>query len=92
MYNGEASHAYRYLVDEAAGTYELVASFDVPYSSIVSNVSHAPESDNYVVNSGISMVFGEYDAEGNLIKEFSYECDLQGYRAFKHDFVGYWFP
>lgn len=91
MYNGEASHAYRYLVDEAAGTYELVDSFDVPYSSIVSNVSHAPESTNYVVNSGISKVFGEYDESGTLIRQFSYDCDLQGYRAFKHDFVGFWF-
>ena len=91
MYNGTASHVYRYLVDEEAGTYELVESFDVPYSSIVSNVSHASESDNYVVNSGVAKVFGEYDDEGNLIRQFSYECDLQGYRAFKLDFKGYWF-
>ena len=85
------SHVYRYLVDENAGTYELVDAFDVPYSSIVSNASHAPESDNYVVNSGISKVFGEYDSDGNLIREFAYECDLQGYRAFKLDFKGFWF-
>lgn len=91
MYNGEASHAYRYLVDEAAGTYELVASFDVPYSSIVSNVSHAPESDNYVVNSGISMVFGEYDESGALIREYAYECTMQNYRTFKYDYSGFWF-
>lgn len=91
MYSGNASHVYRYLVDEAAGTYELVDSFDVPYSSIVSNVAHTPDSTNYVVNSGISMVFGEYDESGTLIRQFTYECDLQGYRAFKHDFEGFWF-
>lgn len=91
MYSGNASHVYRYLVDEAAGTYELIDSFDVPYSSIVSNVAHTPDSTNYVVNSGISMVFGEYDESGALIRQFAYECDLQGYRAFKHDFEGFWF-
>ena len=91
MYSGNASHVYRYLVDEAAGTYELADSFDVPYSSIVSNVAHTPDSANYVVNSGISMVFGEYDESGALIRQFAYECDLQGYRAFKHDLEGFWF-
>ncbi len=85
------SHVYRYLVDENAGTYELVGSFDVPYSSIVSNAAHTPGSSNYVVNSGISKVFGEYDEDGTLIRQFSYDCDLQGYRAFKHDFAGFWF-
>lgn len=91
MYSGNASHVYRYLVDEKAGTYKLADSFDVPYSSIVSNVAHTPDSANYVVNSGISMVFGEYDESGALIRQFAYECDLQGYRAFKHDFEGFWF-
>lgn len=91
LYNGEASYVYRYLVDEQAGTYELVDSFPVPYSSIVSNVTHAPSSDNYVVNSGISNVYGEYDADGELIREFAYTCQLQGYRTFKDDFVGFWY-
>ena len=91
LYSGEASHVYRYLVDEEAGTYELVASFDVPYSSIVSNVAHTPDSTNYVVNSGVANVFGEYDEDGTLIRQFSYDCDMQGYRVFKNDFIGFWF-
>lgn len=85
------SHVYRYLVDENAGTFELVSSFDVPYSSIVSNVAYASGTDNYVVNSGIANVFGEYDSSGNLIRQFSYTCTLQGYRVFKDDFAGFWF-
>ncbi len=91
LYNGTASYVYRYLVDENAGTYELVASFAVPYSSIVSNVAHAPAGTNYVVNSGIGNTFGEYDESGELIRAFSYTCTLQGYRVFKHDFAGFWF-
>lgn len=84
--------AVSYLIgDENAGTYELIASFAVPYSSIVSNVAHAPAGTNYVVNSGIDNTFGEYDESGELIREFSYTCTLQGYRVFKHDFAGFWF-
>lgn len=91
LYNGTTSYVYRYLVDEVAGTFELVMSFPVPYSSIVSNVAHTPESTNYVVNSGISHVFGEYDESGALIRQFSYDCQLQGYRVFKESFEGFWF-
>lgn len=91
LYNGDASYVYRYLVDEEAGTFDLVGSFPVPYSSIVSNVSHTPDSANYVVNSGVANVYGEYDADGGLIRQFSYDCQLQGYRTFKEDMAGFWF-
>ena len=33
----------------------------------------------------------DISAEGNLIREFSYECDMQNYRTFKYDFTGFWF-
>ena len=90
--NVHGEPAVSYLIgDENAGTYELIASFAVPYSSIVSNVAHAPARTNYVVNSGIDNTFGEYDESGELIREFSYTCTLQGYRVFKHDFAGFWF-
>ena len=89
MGDEKPSHVYWYLVDENAGTYELVNSFDVPYSSIVSSVQIA--GDNYVVNSGVSNVFGEYDSEGNMIRQFKYECTMQGYRVMKDTFEGYWF-
>ena len=91
LYSGTASYVYRYLVDEAAGTFELASSFAVPYSSIVSNASHAPDSTNYVVNSGVANVYGEYDENGTLIRQFSYTCQLQGYRVFKDTFEGFWF-
>ncbi len=91
LYSGTTSYVYRYLVNEEAGTYELVALFAVPYSSIVSNVAHAPSSDNYIVNSGVANVYGEYDANGELIREYAYECTLQSYRTYKDDFIGFWY-
>ena len=84
------SHVYYYLVDENAGTFQLAWSFDVPYSSVVSNVQLL-EGGNYVVNSGVPQVYGEYDAEGNLIRQFQYHSMMNGYRVMKDDFAGYWF-
>ena len=84
------SHVYYYLVDENAGTFQLAWSFDVPYSSVVSNVQLL-EGGNYVVNSGVPQVYGEYDSEGNLIGQFQYHSMMNGYRVMKDDFVGYWF-
>lgn len=84
------SHVYYYLVDENAGTFRLAWSFDVPYSSVVSNVQLL-EGGNYVVNSGVPQVYGEYDSEGNLIRQFQYHSMMNGYRVMKDDFVGCWF-
>ena len=78
----ETSQVYIYRIDENARTYSLVSSFDVPYSSIVSNASRC--GDNWVVNSGVAMVFGEYDSEGNLIRQYAYDCTMQNYRTFKY--------
>lgn len=87
----ETSQVYVYRIDENAGTFSLEESFDVPYSSIVSNGSPCGTEGNWIVNSGVSKVFGEYDADGVLIREFAYECDMQNYRTFKYDYKGFWF-
>ena len=84
------SQVYVYRIDENAGTYSLQSSFDVPYSSIVSNGSLCEDSDHWVVNSGMAMVFGEYDADGELIRQYTYECTMQNYRTFKYD-MDLWF-
>lgn len=97
LYNdgNDVSRVLVYFVDENEGTFELVESFDVPYSSIVSNAQDLAgvygETGNWVVNSGVANVFGEYDDSGNLIREFSYNCTLQGYRTFKYELSGFWF-
>ena len=87
----EKSQVYVYKIDENERTFALDFSFDVPYSSIVSNGTTYGDNGHWVVNSGISMVFGEYDAAGTLIREYAYECTMQNYRTFKYDYQGFWF-
>ena len=70
-YEGTTSMYYKYLVDENAGTYELVDSFDVPYSGYVSSVQDMEH--NTVVDSGFAGIFGEYDEEHQLIRQFTME-------------------
>ena len=89
--SGDSSYTYVYKIDTNAGTVELMESFPVPYSSIVSNSTLNTATGHWTVNSGIAMVFGEYDAEGNLIRQYDYECTMQGYRTFKYDYKGFWF-
>lgn len=86
---GDASYYYKYLVNEKEGTVSLVSSFAVPYSGYVSSVQE--KDGNIVVDSGMPGVFGEYDSEGNLLKEFGMEHESFIYRVFKYDFEGFYF-
>lgn len=89
MEDGVASHVYYYLVDQNQNTFTLVDSFDLPYSSLVSNVKWMGET--YVVNNGVHQCFEEYDLEGSLIRQYNYTCTANGYRVMKDDFEGFWF-
>ena len=86
---GDASQVYIYRIDENQRTFSLEESFDVPYSSIVSNGSLCGDG-NWTVNSGVAMVFGEYDSTGALIRQYAYECTMQNYRTFKYE-MDIWF-
>ena len=86
---GDASQVYIYRIDENQRTFSLEESFEVPYSSIVSNGSLCGDG-NWTVNSGVAMVFGEYDSTGALIRQYAYECTMQNYRTFKYE-MGIWF-
>lgn len=85
----EYSMYYRYLIDEVKGTYELVKEVKVPYSSIVSSTQEY--GGNIITNSGWSNVYNEYDNEGQLIAEFSYENKTYTYRVFKYNLNNFWF-
>ena len=67
---GETSYFYQYKVNENDKTYELVKSFEIPYSSIVSDVEIL-DGGNIVVGSGKDNSYGEYDNDGNLIIQFN---------------------
>ena len=90
MTEGKTSYYYKYKVDENNGTYSLVQSFEVPFSAYVSS---AQEYDgNIIIDSGMQGIFGEYDAEGNLIQEFEMElADEYIYRVYKYDFIDFYF-
>lgn len=87
-----SSYYYAYLVDENANTYDLVDSFPVTYSSIVSSVQQY--GSNIIIDSGVANEFSEYDSEGNVISTFYYDPQdviFCTYRVFKYDFSGYYF-
>lgn len=69
--DGTTSYYYKYLVDETAGSYELVESFELPYSGYVSSVQEI--GDNVVADSGMQGIWGEYDSENDLIRSFTME-------------------
>ncbi|MDO5294082.1 MAG: aryl-sulfate sulfotransferase [bacterium] len=83
------SYYYKYLVDETNNTYQLVDSFEVPYSGPVSNAQSY--KDNFVVSSGRINVFGEYTEAGELIRQYEVKNAYFIYRAFKYDFNHLWF-
>ena len=101
------SYVYVYKIDENEGTFELVLSFDVPYSSVVCSASPSDvwtsynlgtqdevydmTGKNWIVNSGTALTFDEYDEDGTLIREFHYDADFQAYRVIKYTFEGFWF-
>lgn len=86
----DTSYFYQYLVDENAGTYTLVNSFKVPYSSFVSSIQKV--DDLIVVNSGMQGLLSVYDEDGNLLQQFkSMLNDKYIYRIYYYDFNGFYF-
>lgn len=83
------SKYYMYLVDEQNGTYSLVDSFDVPFSSYVSSAQNI--GDTTIIDSGTAKNFQEYDEDHNLIQSFDMEAENFIYRVYKYTFDGFYF-
>ncbi len=81
---GDSSYYYKYLVDEKAGSFELVDSFKVPYSGYVSSVQDL--NDHTIVDSGLKGTFTEYDENHKAIVTFTMDTEKFIYRVFKYEF------
>lgn len=90
-FQGDHSNYYVYKVDEKKRSFELVDSFEVTYSGIVSSVQTTP-TGTIVVDSGTAGEFSEYDSNHHLIKTFTAKLNkYMVYRVFKYDFLDFWF-
>lgn len=88
--SGTTSYYYKYKVDENAGTYTMVQSFEVPFSGYVSSAQEC--EDTILVDSGMQGLIGEYKEDGTLVKQFQMNLSKYYiYRVYKYDFSGYLF-
>ena len=84
------SYFYKYKVDENTGTYQLVQSFAVPFSSYVSSAQEY--EGNIIIDSGMQGLLGEYDSSGNLLNQYQIKLSKYFvYRVYKYDFKGFYF-
>lgn len=81
----------RYLVDENAGTYTEVSSFDVPYSPYVSSAQEL-DNGNILIDSGMQGLFGQYSPDGSLVTQYRMTLSSSYiYRVYSYDFSGFYF-
>lgn len=88
--DADASHFYKYLIDENTSTYKLVQSIDLPYSMVVSS-AEVMDNNNIVTCSGVGGVVQELDSEGNVLVRFDLKLKSYVYRSLKFTFENFWF-
>lgn len=84
-----SSYHYTLRVDEKNRTYDLVQQIEIPYSPIVS--SSQVYRGHFITNSGTTNILGEYDQNGELIRQYAYDIPSWSYRIKKLDQRGFFF-
>lgn len=85
--NNDKSYYYRYLVDEAAGTY--MRTDTVSFNKTTDEGNIVKSGNVFIYCNASKDTFMEADSTGKLIKEFTVDRDL--YRVYKYDWKGFWF-
>lgn len=83
-----ASKYYRYDIDEAAQTYMLTDSFNVPYSKEGSLYSY---ETHFVVSGAKEGFVNEYDKDGKLIRGLTYKEKSSPYKVQKQSMKEFWY-
>lgn len=83
------SYYYKYKVDEKNKTFELVDSFEVPWSAYMS--SSQEYKNNIIIDSASKCIFTERNSNGETIRKYKFKCKSSIYRVFKYDFDNYYF-
>lgn len=81
------SFYYKYLVDEKAGTYDLIEQKKIAYSNQESNIEIKGEN-KIIYQAGLKKYYEE-DIDGRKIREFI--LDNKVYRVIKKDMKGFWY-
>lgn len=87
---GTTSYFAHYIVNEMAGTWELVETAELPYSGYDSSVQLL-ENGNLVASCAGRFSYGEYDKEKQLIRTYTSNGDDVLKRVFKYDFKDFYF-
>ena len=88
---GTKSMYYKYKINEANKSFELVDSFIVSYSGINGN-AQILANGNILIDSAVNGKFFEYDTNHNIIRTYKIKLNKdQVYRVYKYTFNNYWF-
>lgn len=83
------SYYYKYKVDENNKTFELVQSFEVPFSAYMASTQDY--DNNIIVDSAMQCIFDERDNDGKIKKQYKLNCESNIYRVFKYNFNNFYF-